>query len=41
MILPGCDDPRNCVDPRNLGKCKCDQKLGMIECVFSLYDKMR
>ena len=20
MILPGCEDPRNCVDPRNLGQ---------------------
>ena len=28
-------------DPRNLGKSKCDQSLGKIVCVFSLYDKMR
>jgi hypothetical protein len=36
MILPGCKDPRNCADPRNLGKSEWDQKLGKIECVFSL-----
>jgi len=41
MILPGREDPRNCVDPRNLGKSEWNQKLGKIECVFSLYDKMR
>ena len=41
MILPGREDPRNCVDPRNLGKSAWDQKLGKIECVFSLYDQMR
>jgi len=41
MILPGREDPRNCLDPRNLGKSEWDQKLGKIECVFSLYDKMR
>ena len=35
MILPGPEDRRN------LGKSKCDQKLGKIQCVFSLYDKMR
>ena len=34
-------DPRNCADPRNLAKSEWDQKLGNIECVFSLYDKMR
>jgi hypothetical protein len=33
--------PRNCADPRNLAKSEWDQKLGNIECVFSLYDKMR
>jgi len=41
MILPGREDPRNCLDPQNLGKSEWDQKLGKIECVFSLYDKMR
>jgi len=41
MILPGREDPCNCVDSRNLGKSECYQKLGKIECVFSLYDKMR
>jgi len=40
MILPGHEDPRDCVDSRNLGKSECDQTLGKIECVFSLYDKM-
>jgi len=34
-------DPPNCADPRNLAKSEWDQKLGMIECVFSFYDKMR
>jgi len=34
-------DPRNCADPRNLAKSEWDQKLGNIECVFSLYDKMK
>jgi len=38
MILPGREDPRNCVD---LGKSEWDQKLGKIECEFSLYDKRR
>jgi len=41
IILPGCEDPRNCVDTRNLGRSKWDQKLGKIECEFSLYDKRR
>jgi hypothetical protein len=41
MILPGSEDSRNYVDPRNLGKSAWDQKFGMIECVFSLNDKMR
>jgi len=40
MILPGSENPPDCVDPRNLGKSEWDQKLGMIECVFLLYDKM-
>jgi len=35
MILPGVEDPRN------LRQSELDQKLGKIECVFSLYDKMR
>jgi len=37
MILPCHDDERNCVDPKS----ERDQKLGKIDCVFSLYDKMR
>jgi len=37
MILPGRENPRNCVDPRNE---RVRPKVG-IECVFSLYDKMR
>jgi len=41
MILPGREDPRDCVDPRNLGQWEWDQKLGKIKCVFRLYDKMR
>jgi hypothetical protein len=41
MILPGREDPRDCVDPRNLGKTNWDHKLGKKECVFSLYNKMR
>ena len=41
MIVPGREDPRNSVDPWNLGKSEWDQKLGKIECVFWLYDKMR
>jgi len=41
MILPGREDPRNCMDARNHGKSEWDQKLGKIECVYSLYDKMR
>jgi len=41
MILPGVEDPRNCMDPTNLGQSKWDQKLGNIEWVLSLYDKMR
>jgi len=40
MILPGVKDPRNYVDSQNLGQSKWDQKLGKIECVFSLYDNM-
>ena len=38
MILPGREDPRNCMD---LGQSKWDQKFGKIECEFSLYDKRR
>jgi len=34
MILPGLEDPRNCVDPRNLGKSELEQKLGRIESVI-------
>jgi len=40
MILPGIEDPRNYLHPRNLGQSEWDSKLGKIECVFSLYDKM-
>jgi len=41
MILPSCEDPRNCVDTRNLGQSEWDQKLGKIECDFSLNDRRR
>jgi len=41
MILPSREDQRNCMDPQNLGQSEWDQKLGNMECVFSLYDKMR
>jgi len=41
MILPGREDPRKCVDPRNLGLSDWDQKLGKMECQFSSYDKRR
>ena len=41
MMLHGRKDPCNCADQRNLRKSEWDQKLGKIECVFSLYDKMR
>ena len=41
MIVPGIEDPRNCAGPRNLGQSEWDQQLGTIECVFSLYRKMR
>jgi len=36
MILPGHEDSRNCVDPRNRGKSEWDQKMGKIECVFRI-----
>jgi len=39
MILPGHENPRNCMDP-NLGKSEWDQRLGNVDCVFLLYDKM-
>jgi len=41
MILPDVQDQRNCVDSRNLRPSNWDQKLGKIDCVLSLYDKMR
>jgi len=41
MILRGVEDPRNCADRWNLGQSEWDHKLGKIECVLSLYDKMR
>jgi hypothetical protein len=34
-------DPCNCIHPPSLGKSEWDEKLGKIECVWSLYDKMR
>jgi len=34
MILPGREDPRNCVDLQNLGKSECEQKLGNLHCVI-------
>ena len=40
LTLPGREDPCNCGDPTNLESSEWDPKLGMIECVFSLYDKM-
>jgi hypothetical protein len=40
MILPGFEDTRNWVDPWYPGQSKWDEKLGKIECVFLLYDKM-
>ena len=40
MILPGVEDGHNFVDPPILEQSEWDQKLGKIECVFSLYDKM-
>jgi len=39
MILPGVEDPHNCLDPWNLGCSKCDQSLDTIEWLFSLYHK--
>jgi len=36
MILPGREDPRNCVDPPNRRKIECDQKMGKIEFVFRI-----
>jgi len=36
MILPGREDSRNCVDPRNRGKSESDQKMGKIESVFRI-----
>ena len=41
MILPSVNDPGNCMDPKDLGQSEWDQKLGNIECVLSLHDKMR
>jgi len=41
MVLPGVDDPHSCVDPQHIRDSEWDQKLGKIECVFSMYDKMR
>ena len=41
IIIPGIDPPHNCADPGNLRQSEWDQKLEKIECVFSLYDKMR
>ena len=41
MILPGVEDPHNCMDAQNLGQTNWDQTLRKIECVFSLYHKTR
>jgi len=41
MILPGVENPPRCMDPRNHRQSEWDQKLGNIECVCSLYNKMR
>jgi len=41
MLLPSIEDPHNCADPRNLGQSEWDQKFEKIECVYSLYEKMR
>jgi len=41
MILPGSKNAGTRVDPQHLGKSEWDQMLGKIDCVFSLYDKMR
>ena len=41
VILSGCEYPRDCIDPGNLGKCEWEHKLGKIKCVCSLNDKMR
>ena len=40
-MLPGGEHSHNCLDLQNLRKSEWDQQLGMIECVFSLYDKTR
>jgi len=40
MMRPATEDPNNCVHLRNLGQSEWGQKLGKIECVFSLYDMM-
>jgi len=36
MILPSCEDPRNCIDPRHHRKSEWDQKMVKIECVFRI-----
>jgi len=41
MVVPGAKDPCNCMHTPILGLSKCDQKLGKVECVFSLYNEMR
>jgi len=40
MILPGIEDPPNCINPPNLGQSEWDLKLGKTEFVFSFCDKM-
>ena len=40
-ILPGVEDPSNCMDPRDLGQSEWDKTFQRKECVLSLYDKMR
>jgi len=36
MMLPGREDPHNCVDPRDRRKSEWDQKIGKIEFVFRI-----
>jgi len=36
MILPGREDPRNCVYPRNRGKSEWGQRMGKTACVFRI-----
>jgi len=40
MIPPGCENPRNGMNLRNLWQSKSDKLLGKIECVFWFFDKL-